>query len=40
MVFIQKLVEKNIIDKKKAKELEESFKNFDGSEESFLLTKR
>ncbi len=40
MVFIQKLVEKNIIDKRKAKELEESFKNFDGSEESFLLTKK
>lgn len=40
MVFIQKLVEKNIIDKKKAKELEESFKNFDGSEESFLLEKK
>ncbi len=40
MIFTQKLIEKNIIDKKKAKELEESFKNFDGSEEKFLLTNK
>ncbi|MDD5555555.1 MAG: GspE/PulE family protein [Candidatus Pacebacteria bacterium] len=40
MVFIQKLIEKNIIDKKRAKELEDGFKEFEGSEEDFLLMNK
>jgi type IV pilus assembly protein PilB len=40
MIFVQKLIEKNIIDKKKAKELEEGFKSFEGSEEDFLLMNK
>jgi type IV pilus assembly protein PilB len=40
MIFLQKLIEKNIIDRKKAKELEEGFKSFEGTEEDFLLMNK
>ncbi len=40
MVFIQKLIEKKIIDEKKAKGLEDGLKAFEGSEEDFLLKNK
>lgn len=40
MIFLQKLLEKKIITKEQGDELQNEFKNFKGSEEEFIISKK